>query len=537
MRNDALERLELYPEIASECEATLRNVLGNEIENRSLWPRIKVVYRTRVGDRDDREIAETFFNSCTRRIFHTVGVDRNIEFIDEYPEEGSLPTAPSISRCYPLRTSVAAMIEAVLCDFDLGIEFRSVRSDSDRVASRIKDRLRALDFGPRIDQAEVLNSVFYRDQRAFLVGRLTCRNANGEKQVVPLVLALLHEASGPFVDAVLLDPNDVSIVFSFARAYFHVDAAPPSHVVRFLRTLVPRKSTGELYISIGRDKHGKTELYRSIIRYVDRTHERFEIARGQRGLVMIVFTMPGLPLVFKIIRDRFAHPKNTSRRSIMAKYRFVAQHDRAGRLIDAQEFEHLAFPANRFSRDLLTVLLNESAGSVSVDSHRATIKHCYVERKVTPLDLHLRESFPGSARAAVIDYGRCIKDLARAGIFPGDLLLKNFGVTRHGRVVFYDYDELTTMLECNFRKMPEPQTPEQELAAEPWFSVGPHDIFPEEFRAFLGLNKELRALFEREHADLFEAAFWTSIQERHERGEIVDIPPYPQDRRLRRRPD
>ena len=352
--------------------------------------------------------------------------------------------------------------------------------------------------------------------------------------MVPFVLALANDHHGIVVDAVLLDENDVSILFSFTRSYFHVDINRPYDLVRFLKSIMPRKRIAELYISIGFNKHGKTELYRDLLHHIATSDDQFEPARGEEGMVMSVFTLPAYDLVFKVIKDHFAYPKNITRQGVMAKYRLVFKHDRAGRLIDAQEFEYLKFDRKRFSGKLLDNLLKQAAHTVNIRNDHIVINHVYVERRVIPLNIYVQEAGEEAARAAIIDYGNAIKDLAATNIFPGDLFLKNFGVTRHGRVVFYDYDELCLLTGCTFRKLPPPRSYEDELSDEPWFTTGENDIFPEEFRHFLGLQDDLRDVFIAHHSDLFEVEFWESIQERLRNGEIIDISAYPPGRRLRK---
>ena len=114
---------------------------------------------------------------------------------------------------------------------------------------------------------------------------------------------------------------------------------------------------------------------------------------------------------------------------------------------------------------------------------------------MTPLDIYLQQATPEEANQAIIDYGQAIKDLAVTNIFTGDMLLKNFGVTRHGRLVFYDYDELRPLTDCNFRKFPQAMSYEDELAAEPWFHIGEDDVFPEEFLRFMGLPNNVKETF------------------------------------------
>jgi isocitrate dehydrogenase kinase/phosphatase len=295
---------------------------------------------------------------------------------------------------------------------------------------------------------------------------------------------------------------------------------------------MPRKRIAELYISIGYNKHGKSELYCDLLHHLSRSDKKFELAQGERGMVMEVYTMSDYDLVFKVIKDHFAYPKNTTRNAVMAKYELVFKHDRAGRLVDAQEFEHLQFNRNRFSNELLDSLNQNAAKSVIINDDNVIVKHAYVERRVIPLNIYLREVDEAKALTAVVDYGNAIKDLAASNIFPGDLLLKNFGVTRHGRIVFYDYDELCLLSVCNFRVMPQPRSYDEELSAEPWFGVGENDVFPEELRKFIGLKGKLREVFLEHHEDLFDVIFWHQVQSRISSGKTIDIFPYGQNKRL-----
>jgi isocitrate dehydrogenase kinase/phosphatase len=252
-------------------------------------------------------------------------------------------------------------------------------------------------------------------------------------------------------------------------------------------------------------------------------------------MVMEVFAMPSYNVVFKIIKDSFLPPKKTTRRQVISKYHLVFKHDRAGRLVDAQEFEHLEFRRDRFTEELLTQLLQNAGRSVTVENDHAIIDHAYIERQLTPLNIFLLEADRASAQAAVIDLGQAIKDLATVNIFPGDFLLKNFGFKRHGRVVFYDYDEVCLLTACNFRRIPTARTIEDELSAEPWYSVAENDIFPEEFRKFLWIPKNFEEVFLDHHADLFTFAFWRDLQTRIKNGEVIHTLPYHQDCRLQNR--
>ena len=530
MRNDADARLDLYSEVVARTVTEIRALLGARCNDKLVWASIKAVYSGMIAPRDDWELAETFLNSITRRIFTTVGVDQQIEFVDtDFDAPPTASTQPML-RTYRAPRSLEALIDSILLDYAFDVDYEDRTRDVRLAADVLAEFLDDLGSGPQIERAEMINSVFYRGVGAYVVGRMWCGGVP-----VPLVLALQNGRGGVVVDAVLHTEDDVSVLFSFTRAYFHVEVARPYDLVRFLQQIMPRKPLGELYIAIGYNRHGKTELYRHLLHHLNRTDEQFIIAPGAPGMVMLVFTLPSYDVVCKVIRDRFDEPKNITRSEVMGKYYLVFKHDRAGRLIDAQEFEHLEFDRARFSETLLDEMRRGAANTVRVDGDRIVIKHLYIERRVKPLDIHVHEGAEKAVREAVIDYGRAIKDLAAANIFPGDLLLKNFGVTRHGRVVFYDYDELCLLTDCNFRTVPPPHDTIEELSAEPWFFVGDHDCFPSELKPWLGLQEPWRSVFMEQHSDLYVADFWRDLQSRILAGEFIDILPYPQSRQLANR--
>jgi len=525
---DAAERLDLYAKVMSSLHLRVSSLLGPRTSEPGLWRHMKRAYVERIDGLDNAELARTFYNSLTRKIFSTVGVRPDIEFLSEESVVDDTEPDPAIYRRYERNGTTHELIRGILADYALEAPYRDVDGDAQQIAEAIERYLASRGPTP-IDAVEVLRSVFYRHKSAFLIGRII-----SGKLVVPLVLPLCHDAHGVTVDAVLMTHDAISILFSFTRAHFHVDTVCPSKLIVFLRSIMPIKPVAELYIALGFHKHGKTELYRDLQRYLGQSTDRFETAEGDRGMVMLVFTLRHYDVVFKIIRDEFDRPKQSTRRDVMDRYRLVFKHDRVGRLVDAQEFEHLEFRKSLFSEELLEELQRDAANSVRVEGDRVVISHLYTERKVSPLNLYLRQANEGAARQVVIDYGNSIKELAAANIFPGDFLLKNFGVTRHGRVVFYDYDELCRITDCNFRRIPPARSPEEELDPEPWFNVGPDDIFPEEFERFLGLPAPLREVFVRHHAELFRAEYWKGLQERLERGEIMDFFAYGQEWRLKR---
>jgi isocitrate dehydrogenase kinase/phosphatase len=529
VRRETVDRMHLQSGYVARALEEVRGLVGRAglaPDARETWHELKGAFSHAVLGREEVELAKTFFNSLTRKVFSHVGVDPRIDYqSDDIP----LPFRGwemASARMYDTHAVDAAVVRRILEDARFETPFAHLGEDAALAAARIEAATREHFGVPGIESLDFLAPVFFRNKGAYLVGR-----ARRGGSVMPLLLALLHGDDGLVVDAVLPAEDDASIVFSFARWYFHVDVASPREVIGFLQSILPRKRIAELYISLGYNKHGKTEFYRDLVGQIGRSDEELVVARGQRGLVMAVFTLPSFDWVFKIIKDRFPPQKSTTRWQVMERYRQVLQQDRVGRMVDFQEFEHLPLPRERFSASLLAELLEMAGDTVHDDGDRVVLDHCYVERRVTPLDVFLREAPPAAAEAVVVDYGNCLRDLAAANVFPGDLLLKNFGVTRHGRVVFYDYDELAPLVDCRFRELPA-EADEPGPGEEPSFYVGPHDVFPEEFERFLGLKGELRAAFLDAHGELLKPRFWLDMQQRIRAGEYPDFYPYPAGCRL-----
>jgi isocitrate dehydrogenase kinase/phosphatase len=530
VQHDMAERLALYTSVVRRVVASLEEVFGEERRSPELWSAMKREYSWLMGGHGDLELAETFFNSVTRKVFTTVGVDPKREFVHLGSDTGLPPPGAVPVRTYPGALSTGTVVEEMLDDYSFAVPWEDPARDARRVAAEV-DRAVAGAWGePGFDFVELLEPVFYRGKGAYVVGRVV-----RAERSLPLVLALANPGGRVVVDAVLLDEDEVSIVFSFTRSYFHVDVEAPAGVVRFLKSILPRKPMAELYVSLGYNKHGKTELFRDLLRHLERSGDRFERARGERGMVMAVFTMPGYDVVFKVIRDRFGPAKSVTRDQVKERYQFVFEHDRAGRLVDVQEYELLEFEKDRFEPSLLEELLAECAENVALRDGDVVIRHLYTERRVVPLNLFLREAPEERAREAVLDFGRALRDLAATNVFPGDLLVKNFGVTRHGRVVFYDYDELCAVTDCDFRELPDQD--EDGGGDGPSFYVGPRDVFPEEFLTFMGFPAPLRRLFAGSHGDLLAPGFWNEMKRRHLAGEVLDLHPYPPERRLPGRMD
>ena len=541
------ERIEFYGLRVKECVTRLEKEFKAGAQPMDVWQQVKLHYIGLLVDHHQPELAETFFNSVTTKILHRTHFHNDFIFVrpavsTEYIENDEPEAQPTFRAYYPSRATLPEVLTELIEHFRLQREFEDLPRDVASVLQALHQRLGDVKLRTNF-QIQVLSSLFFRNKGAYVVGKLI----NGFNEL-PFALPILHNSRGQLrIDAALFGEDDLQMLFSFARAYFMVDMEIPSAYVQFLRSLMPRKPRAEIYNALGLAKQGKTLFYRDFLAHLRHSTDRFRIAPGIKGMVMLVFDLPSFPFVFKLIKDYFPPPKDTTREQIKGKYLLVKQHDRVGRMADTLEYSEVAFPRERFGDELIAEIQKFAPSQLEISDRdgdgrtEVIIKHLYIERRMIPLNLYLQEAFDqglehpaaqAQIERSVIEYGNAIKDLVAANIFPGDMLWKNFGITRHGKVVFYDYDEIEYITDCHFRRVPAPRNEEDELSGEIWYSVGPRDVFPETFAPFLLGHPAVREVFLRHHADLLEVSFWQQHKERIQAGHVHDIFPYERSRRF-----
>jgi isocitrate dehydrogenase kinase/phosphatase len=475
----------------------------------TLWAAVKQHYIARLVDHKQPECAETFFNTVTCKILHRSYFNNRFIFVRPAIATAHIESdPPSYRSYYPLQRGLRQALIDIVLDIGLTPRFADFRRDIVNITGRLR---RVLPRPFRLEanhQVQVLSSPFFRNRTAYLPGRII----NGSRRY-PFVAAIKHDARGRlYIDALLTDPQELALLFSANRAYFLVDMDVPSAYVEFLQDVCADKTASELYTMLGLAKHGKALFYRDLLHHLRHSTDRFVVAPGIRGLVMMVFTLPSFPWVFKMIRDDIAASKDTDRGRVMHKYQLVKHHDRAGRMTDVLEYSNVAFPRERFEPALLAELARSAPSMLEDDGDRIVIRHLYIERRLTPLNLYLAAATGLARDHGVREYGDAIRELAAVDIFCGDLLFKNFGVTRYGRVVFYDFDEIEYLGDCRFRRIPPPPPGHDEMSGEIWYDVAARDVFPEEFVTFLLTDGAIREAFLRYHRDLIDAGWWQSMQ-------------------------
>jgi isocitrate dehydrogenase kinase/phosphatase len=541
------ERIEFYDLRVKECSSRLEIEFQAENQPMEIWQQVKLHYIGLLVDHFQPELAETFFNSVTTKILDRSYFQNEFIFVrpavsTEYIENDEADAQPTYKAWYPAGKDLHEVIVKLIQHFKLDCPFEDLERDAADVLRNVQGRLENTKLRANF-QVQVLSNLFFRNKGAYIVGKVI----NGFQEI-PFALPVLHNAQGQLlIDAALFGEDDMLMLFSFARAYFLVDMDIPSAYVQFLRSMMPRKPRAEIYNALGLAKQGKTLFYRDLLYHQRHSTDKFRIAPGIKGMVMLVFDQPSFPYVFKVIKDFYPPQKDTSREQIQGKYLLVKQHDRVGRMADTLEYSNVAFPRERFEDELIAEIQKFAPSQIEINRRADTgleevvIKHAYIERRMIPLNIYLQEAFDtglddvrakGQMERAVVEYGNAIKDLVAANIFPGDMLWKNFGVTRHGKVVFYDYDEIEYITDCNFRRVPAPRNEEDEMSGEVWYHVGPRDVFPETFGPFLLGNPSVREVFMKHHADLLDASFWQGHKEKISDGHVHDVFPYEADKRF-----
>jgi isocitrate dehydrogenase kinase/phosphatase len=537
--NDALYRLNLYELVLDIISTKIKKILGKKSFSRSIWIKIKNEYSKLISGKPTEDIAETFFNSVTRKILKTVGIDRDVEFFYLVPKPHVKSLSSKFLTVYDREEDIRNIIKKIVEDHKFDAGYEDIERDIELVSKELEFQFPDIFEKQSSYRIDVINPCFYRNKAAYIVGRIVY-----ESNYFPLVLPLYNDVSGIYIDSVLTKELDVSKIFGFAFSYFHVDINTPVELVEFLRTILPNKPVSDLYNSIGNYKHGKTDFYRNLHRFIHVTEEKYVIALGEEGAVMIVFTLSDFDYVFKVIKDYpcFLRSNKTPNKSItkaqvMDRYKFVCKRDRAGRLVDTQEFENIRFKVKRYSDNLLYEFKQAAKENVVIKNDYVIINHMYIQRKVKPLPMVFSEEKNKELlNQIVLDFGYFLKDIAASGLFPTDLFNTwNYGVTSKNRVVLYDYDDVLPLKCISFYNKPVPRNDYEEfLPEEDWIVAGPTDFFMDEIHTFLGVPHELLEVFNSVHKDLFSVEFWKNMKDRVLRGEVFDLIPYDRDKRFKR---
>ena len=530
------ERLQVYEREVKNVSEAVRVIAYAELTCPQTWQLAKNIYGDMVQNHENKPIAHTFFNST----FGAIWDDKKIRTVHLFVLKAKYRSEPrsyeSLVSRVSLHNGFNNAVKTLITNQVFRVPFSHLELDVATLQSTLmqgaKQQCKQVYELINLNDGyiEYANSLFFRNKACYLIGRCIAKNGDN----MPFAIAILNTDEGLKLDAVMMGADQLSLLFGFARTYFMVDTDKPARYVDYLSVLMPHKQRFELFNAIGFIKHAKTEFYRYKVDTTKNSPANFKYvtAPGTPGMVMLVFTIEGLDYVYKVIKDKFSAPKTATKAQVIDKYNFVKQADRVGRLVDTHEFRYLAFDLSRFSEELLEQMKSQIGSSIVISGKALILKHVYVERKMTPLNLYINQCDNKTLERVMHDYGKAIKELAGANIFPGDMLMKNFGVTRWGRVVFYDFDEICPLTDCNFRDVPQTQNALEELSSNSYFDIAENDIFPSQFKVFFSANEVAFNYFNNEHSNLFLATFWQDCQQQVHNGYLPDVYPYKQSWRF-----
>jgi isocitrate dehydrogenase kinase/phosphatase len=531
----AAERVRLYRDAVDGVWLGLERAYSGQLLSREFWLAGRRALLETVFDDYDADLALTFFYSTMRLAFDRL--DAPVEYADDGLAERSHVSSPHpATRRYRADGGrLSASIAQALADCAFRAPFRNLAPEAGLAAGRMLEGWRAEIGASTPRHLEILRPVFFRDQEAYIAGKLWARE--GE---MPVVLALRNDERGIALDAVLTGKEDMrNILFVSTRSTFHVLADEYREVLAFLDSLAPERGHPAMCAVLGFTHPARVALNQRLRDHLARTRERFARVPGREGMAMVVFGPPGFPYVFKVIRDFSAKQGWTGRQRIMDVYRWVHEINRGRLMLDAWIYRNLRFPRDAFEPGVLQELLSAAPQSVRLDGDAVILKDVYAQRRVRPLNTFFEEEEERALRERAADALGCfIKDLASMGLFVSDCygLTFNLGLTHGFNAALFDFDDLGSLLRHNFRETP-PMDEKDELLWNPevdgpWFAVAENDVLVDEWERFLGVPLDLQACFREKHGDLFTTAYWTQVQRRILSGEQHYVLPYPQERRL-----
>ncbi|MBF0385610.1 MAG: bifunctional isocitrate dehydrogenase kinase/phosphatase, partial [Candidatus Omnitrophica bacterium] len=537
---NAVKTINLYPESLSKIEQDVEAMLGEKKYDRELWMEIKQSYKRYVIERYEADLAMTFFYSVMRRVFQKIG--QPIEYEDDgILEKGPIKGYRQVYLTYTRKDELsrAELIADILSELGFDEEIYTpsqIETDAKKIAARIEASLKDHLGHANFDSIEILKPVFYRNKGSYVVGRIRFGNL-----IIPLVISLRNERSrGIYARSIIMDDNELLAIFGGTRSGFQVEIEQYRELTDFIQTILPSRERLDIYSLLGLLQPVKVKLNHDIQRHLRESKESFVVTEGEKGWVMVVFTLPTYPYVFKVIADHSEKETFFGRDSVAGKYRMVNRMDRVGRMLNAIAFTDLRFKKDMFSKELLDELIARAPSVTAINDNEVILRQVYVERKVVPALVHLKRNKddPKEIKRILKEFGDLIKDLAFAGIWIGDMKLKNTGITQSGRLMSFDYDELGQLTDYTFMENAPFYSPAGE--DEHWSRNSDYmdkviykKVFLYDFSVIAG---ELRGIgiandheyleyFREVHADLFIESFWQDIQGKIKQGYILDYAP------------
>jgi isocitrate dehydrogenase kinase/phosphatase len=524
-------RLSLYSISITDVSHRLKQEFPTIHNNIDLWWKVETYYHDLIHGEYSEDIARAYLHSLRRLIYQGEWRSADYSFAERVSELEML--APQIIKSIELDGYLPnqAVLE-ILKIPDFTRSYAGIDSDSERIVTRVAENLsRPPRNTQRLVRVEMINAGFYRNRGAYLVGRLVFETG----KLAPLIIALLNDEPGIYVDAVLTSETYAHNIFSSTLANFHVTSSYYHEVSAILKSIMPRRPLGLHYSTIGYNHLGKVAVMRELESELVGTGMVLETAVGSKGTVAMGFASQNSAYNLKVIRDRptrqYKWGEFEGVESVIKKYTRVHEINRTGSMLDSIIYYNVRLDRHWFSAALLEELLKNASMSVSLHGDDVIFKYLIVQIKMTPLTVYLENAGEKQAETVIVNLGYCIKNNAAANIFNKDLDARNYGVSSFSMVYLFDYDALEELKDVKIRTNLDREEGEEDIPD--WYFEDGVVFLPEELISGLCIpQRRLRDLFAKRHANLLTTDYWTEIQQDLLADIVPQVSVYPDSERV-----
>ena len=529
-------RLSIYSEVIEALGPKLLQSFPDLNKNEKLWKKVEKIYLPLIKGRYESDLASAFVNSARRMVCQGEWLFVDYGFIQ--PAKKPADFSKDIRRDYPGGAKVSAeTVWDILKIPGFKIFYQDIQEDAHLIADKVN---RDLKLGGRkadaVKSIQMINAGFFRNRGAYLVGRIQLKDDSFK----PFIIALLNDKDGIYADAVLTSRAHAHNIFSSTLANFHVTNARYHELAAFLHTIMPRRSLGLHYSTIGFNHVGKVAVMNEIKDQIFENMEKFEPAVGHPGTVAIAFSSPSSTYTLKVLRDKptaqYKWGKFEGTQSVFNKYNRVHEINRTGSMLDNLIYYNLRFDDDWFDKPLLEELLSQASETVIRHGNTIIFKHLITQAKMIPIPTYIKSATRAKARMAIANLGHCIKNNAAANVFNKDLDARNYGIGDYMKVYLFDYDALEPFTTIKIRTNQDRFDGEEDVPD--WFFEEGEVFLPEEIEVGLRIeDRELSKYFRDVHGDLLTVEYWEGIQQTLKDGYVPATSAYPEDCRLVRELD
>ena len=526
------KRLSLYSDSMYKLGENLSDAFSPISRDQGLWEVIEEKYRQLVRNRYEGDLALAYIHSVRRALL--LGEWSPVDYSFDVPSKANKNYSDFLFETFHTEAITTDLLLDILRVPGFNVQYRELKVDAMLAAQRVKGDLDDRFSTYKIQKIEVIKGEFYRNRGAYIVGRIVLDNLSN----VPLVIALLNEEKGIYVDAILTSESAAFNIFSTTRANFHVNNEYYHELSEFLHSIIPKRTLGLSYSTIGFNHFGKVAVMEELKEELLSNDGKFDFAIGFKGTVAIGFQSRQSGYNLKVIRnsptEQYKWGMFEGVPSVLEKYSRVHVINRTGSMLDNIIFYRVKLERIWFTNALLEELLNEASECVTLQGNFLFFRHLIVQRRLTPLPVYLETSSQAESEAAVINLGHCIKNNMAANIFNKDLDARNYGVGVFGGVYLFDYDALEKFTEVKIRTNQNQFEGEEEIPE--WFFEDGVVFLPEEIESGLRIpSRSLRRLFREVHGDLLQVGYYERIQDELRVGKVPSVRVYPERYQIKKK--